>query len=207
MEQRTEEWKQARIGKLTASRFHEAIARVKSGWGASRANYLADLAVQRLTGVGSDGIMTHDMMVGTEREPDARAAYAFHTDNEVVEVGFIDHPRILMSGASPDGLVGTDGMVQFKCPANAQHLETLLGEAIAGKHMTQMQWEMATCDRQWCDYVSYNPNFPPDLQLHIRRVPRDHLMVQTLEAQALVFLDELNAKMDKLNALLRRNAA
>lgn len=183
------------------------MARTKSGWGASRANLLAALAVERLTGVPQDSYQNAAMIWGTEQEPQARIAYAFHTDNGVTEVGFIPHPRIAMSGASPDGCIGKNGLLELKCPGSAQHIETLLGEPIADKYILQVQWQMACTDRAWCDWVSFDPRMPPELQLFVKRIDRDHGRIRQMEEQAKTFLAELDAKMAQLNALLQRRVA
>jgi len=105
MEQRSPEWFAARLGKVTASRIADVMATTKSGYGAGRANYMAELICERMTGKRQEGYTNAAMQWGTDQEPFARAAYEFLTDRTVSEVGFIDHPTIPMSGASPDGLV------------------------------------------------------------------------------------------------------
>lgn len=201
MEQRTDGWWQARLGKVTASRIADAVAKTKSGWGAGRANYMAELVAERLTGVSANGYTNAAMQWGIDTEPEARAAYQFYRDADVVEVGFIDHPSIGMAGASPDGLVGDEGMVEIKCPQTATHIDTLLGTPIADKYIKQMQWQMACCERQWCDFVSYDPRMPEDLKLHVERVDRDDDLIAQLEADIRTFLGELDTKVDALTKL------
>lgn len=198
MEQRTPEWHQARLGKVTASRMADVIARTKSGWGASRKNYMADLVAERLTGNPTDSFQNAAMKWGTETEPQARAGYAFYRDVEVAEVGFIDHPEIAMTGASPDGLVGEDGLVELKCPNTATHIDTLLNKAIPDKYVVQMQWQMACAGREWCDFVSFDPRMPPDLQMFCHRLERDGERVAELEDMVSEFLGELEALVSKL---------
>ena len=137
------EWFAARLGRVTASRVADVVARTKSGWGASRANYAAQLVAERLTKTVAETFTNAAMQHGTEQEPVARAAYEFYRDADVTEVGFVVHPRIAMSGASPDGLVGADGLVEIKCPNTATHIETLLGGAVPAKYLCQVQWQMA----------------------------------------------------------------
>ncbi len=141
------------------------------------------------------------MQWGTEKEPDARAAYEFRTDATVAEIGFVVHPKIDASGASPDGLVGTDGLVEIKCPNTAGHLETLLGQEIAGKYITQMMWQMACTGRAWCDFVSYDPRMPENMRLFIKRVPRDDARIAELESEVAAFLLEMAVKLSQLNSL------
>lgn len=200
MEQRTDDWFAARLGKVTASRVADVVAKTKSGYSASRENYMADLIVERLTGQKASSFSNAAMEWGTEQEPHARAAYSARTGELVEEVGFIDHPTIAMSGASPDGLVG-DGIVEFKCPNTATHLEYLLAGKPPEKYVTQMQWQMACTGRPWCDFVSYDPRLPEHLQMLIVRVPRDEKRIAELEDEVRKFLAELNEKVKKLQEL------
>ena len=202
MEQRTTEWHTARLGKVTASRVADVIAKTKSGYGASRANLMADLIVERLTGQPASTFTNAHMEWGTEQEPHARAAYSARTGELVEEVGFIDHPRIANSGASPDGLVA-DGLVEFKCPATATHLDTLLAQTVPGKYIAQMQWQMACTGRAWCDFVSYDPRLPERLRMFVKRVERDNDYIKMLEAEVTLFLSELEEKLNKLEEINR----
>lgn len=203
-EQRTEEWFAARCGKVTASRIADALAKTKTGWGASRANYAAQLVCERLTGTPTEGFQNDAMRFGTENEPFARAAYEFRTDNTVELVGFIDHPAIAMSGASPDGLVGDDGMIEIKVPNSATHIDTLLSQTIPQKYQFQMAWQMACKpDRRWCDYVSFDPRLPEEMRLFVKRFPRDDVQIKTLETDIEVFLAEID---DTLKQLRRQYA-
>lgn len=203
IEQGTDEWKQQRLGKCTASRVADVNAKTKTktGWGASRANYAAQLIAERLTGVPADSYTNAAMQWGTDKEPEARAAYEFFASNPVETVGYIEHPFIAMSGASCDGFVGDDGLVEIKCPNTATHIDTLLGDGIDKKYITQMQWQMACTGRKWCDFVSFDPRLPAELQINIQRVVRDEVMIATLEAEVVLFLAEVNAKMQALLAL------
>lgn len=191
MEQRSPEWYAARLGKLTASRIAEALATTKTGWGASRANVRADLIVERLTGSPADNYVNAAMQWGIDQEPAARAAYEFFRDCDVELVAFVDHPRIAMSGCSPDGYIGKDGLVEFKCPLTAQHIDALLGEPIPDKYRKQMQWQMACAGRKWCDYASFDPRMPATMQLHVQRVVRDDKLIKKLEDEAELFLREV----------------
>lgn len=201
LEQGGDAWFQARLGKLTASRISDAIARTKTGWGASRANVMADLIAERLTGVQIEGYTNAAMQRGIEVEPQARAAYAFFRDVTVEPVGFIPHPTITMAGASPDGLVGADGLLELKCPNVATHIETLLTQAIPGKYLDQMAWQMACSGRAWVDYASFDPRMPAELSLFVKRVHRDDKRIAELEVLVREFLAELDAKVTALNGL------
>lgn len=201
MEQGSSEWHKARLGKLTASRMADAVARTKSGWGASRANLMATLMVERLTGQPADSYMNDAMKWGIETEPQARSAYSFITDNDVEQVGFVDHPKIAMSGASPDGLIGTTGAVELKCPNTATHIEFLLSGAIPDKYQKQMTWQLSCLERVWCDFVSFDPRLPTDLQIKVVLFIPSPEQISELEKQAREFLKELDAKLDALNKL------
>jgi putative phage-type endonuclease len=194
-------WLQARLGKATASRIADIVAKTKSGWGASRENYMAELVAERLTGVPAESYTNGAMQWGTATEPQARAEYAFAADVDVVEVGFIEHPRIFMAGASPDGVIGTDGLVELKAPNTATHLRTLLGEPIAAKYITQMQWQMGTTGRLWCDFCSFDPRLPDYARLFIKRIYRDDQMIADLEVEVLEFLKECDRKTAAVRAL------
>ena len=208
IEQGTEEWRQLRLGKVTASRVADVVARTKTGWGASRANYAAELIAERLTGSAAERFQSEAMRWGSETEALARLAYEFHADVEVVQVAFAHHPSIPMAGASPDGLVGDDGLVEIKCPNTATHIDTLLGGSIPGKYETQCQWQMACTGRQWVDWVSFDPRMPEDLRLFVQRIGRDDARIQVLEVEVAEFLAEIDAKIDALvRSVAQRRAA
>lgn len=200
MEQGTAEWLMARLGKVTASRITDLMARTKTGYSTSRANYMAELLVERLSGEPTPCFINAAMAWGTEKEPEARAAYAFHHDADVTEIAFVEHPSIPMAGASPDGLVGADGLVEIKCPMTATHLDTLESGKPAGKYVNQMMWQMACTGRQWCDFVSYDPRLPEHLRLFVCRVERDAERVAEMEAEVSAFLSELDARITNLNS-------
>lgn len=201
--QRSEAWFAQRLAKVTASRVADVIAKTKSGYSASRDNYMADLIVERLTGQKVSNFSNAAMEWGVEQEPHARAAYSAATGELVEEVGFIDHPSIVNSGASPDGLVGDDGLVEFKCPATATHLDTLLAGEMPSKYIPQIQFQMACTNRAWCDFVSYDPRLPEHLQMFVKRVQRDDKRIAELEAEVRKFLAEVDEKVTKLKEFNR----
>lgn len=207
MEQRSDEWFSARLGKVTASRIADVVARTKTGWGASRKNYMAELVAERLTGVRADGFVSAAMQWGTDMEPEARTAYEFYRDATVVEVGFMPHPTIAHSGASPDGLVGDDGLVEIKCPGTSAHIDTLLGATVPEKYVMQMQWQMACSGRLWCDFVSYDPRLPESMRVFCDRIKRDDEQIASLEAAVTEFLAELQRTVDQLQNLYEKEAA
>jgi putative phage-type endonuclease len=198
MDQGTEEWFTIRIGKVTASRVADVIAKTKTGYSATRDNYMAQLVCERLTGQKGDSFSNAAMQHGTETEPLARLSYEVTQNVLVDEVGFVPHPTIEMAGASPDGLVGDDGLLEIKCPNTATHIETLLSQTVPGKYNTQMQFQMACTGRQWCDFVSFDNRLPEELQLFVKRVPRDTVFIRLIEAEIIQFLAELDDKINKL---------
>ena len=205
--QGTPEWHAARAGRVTASRIADMTAKTKTGWGASRANYMAELVAERLTGTVAEGFTNAAMQWGTEKEPEARSAYQLITGNDVAPIGFVIHPTIEMAGASPDGLVGDAGLVEIKCPNTATHIETLLTDTVPEKYMKQMTWQMLCTGRLWCDFLSYDPRLPARMQLFIKRInlPAD---AASYEADVRAFLAEVEAKVAALSAKFQlENAA
>ena len=201
IEQGTDAWHQLRVGKVTASRVADIIAKTKNGYSASRENYLAQLVCEKMTGKPSESFTNAAMIHGIETEPFARAAYESKKDILVEQVGFIHHPSIDGSGASPDGLVGLFGLVEIKCPNTATHIQTLLDQKVPERYNIQMQWQMACTTRQWCDFVSFDPRMSDGLQLFIKRVEYDPVLVATLEKEVIFFLQELEDKINQLNKL------
>lgn len=200
IEQGSQEWFAERCGKVTASRIADLIAKTKSGPAASRANYMAQLVAERLTGAVAESYSNAAMQWGTDMEPEARRNYEFMTNATVDEASFVLHPTIGETGASPDGYVGADGLVEIKCPNTATHIETLLGGSVAGKYVTQIQWQLACTGRQWCDFVSFDPRMPATMSLFIKRVPRDNDLIKLLEADVIEFLSELRTTVARLRA-------
>ena len=207
MEQRSPEWFAARLGKVTASRVADVIAKTKTGPSASRVNYAAELIAERLTGCPTEKFSNAAMQWGTDNEAGARNAYSFRTDSDVAEVGFIDHPAILMSGASPDGLIGDVGLIEIKCPNTATHLDTLEGQAVPAKYIVQMQWQMACTGRAWCDFASFDPRLPEAMRLFVKRVHRDAAHIAELEAEVSAFLAEIDRRVTFLVQTYSQKAA
>ena len=202
MEQNSPEWFAARAGKVTASRVEAVMAKGQSGKpSATRANYMAQLIAERLTGVVEEGFKSAAMARGNEVEPEARAAYSFMRNVDLTPGGFVQHPTILMAGASPDSLVGEDGLLELKCPNTATHLDTLLGASIDGGYMKQMLWQLSCTGRKWVDFVSFDNRLPPHLQLHSRRIHRDDVKIAEMEAEVKKFLGEIDDKLVALGRL------
>jgi putative phage-type endonuclease len=205
-EQRTEAWFLQRLGKATGSRIADIIAKTKSGYSASRENYQAQLVVERLTNKPTEGFTNSAMQWGTDTEPLARAAYEMARDVMVEEIGFIDHPIVYMSGASPDGFVGEDGLIEIKCPNTATHIDTLLTQTIPAKYIPQIQWQLSCTNRKWCDFVSFDPRMPENLQLYIQRVEFHPEYVEMLIKEVSVFLDEVEKKVNILRNIDVKNS-
>ena len=199
--QGTPEWHALRLGKVTASRVADVIAKTKSGPSASRAKYAAELIAERLTGTTAERFTNAAMAWGTEQEPAARKTYEFYRDTDVEQVAFVLHPTIGDSGASPDGLVDVDGLVEIKCPETHTHIETLLGQAVPAKYVTQMQWQMACTGRAWCDFVSYDPRLPEPMRFFCKRVMRDEVTIAELEREVVAFLNEVRGTVTRLQRL------
>lgn len=180
------------------------MAKTRNGWGASRDAYKAKLVVERLTGVPYEGYVNDDMRRGIELEPEARTAYEFYQGVTVESAEFVPHPEIPMSGASPDGYVGADGLVEFKVPRSHTHLDTLLGQSIPQKYILQMSWQMACTGRTWCDFVSYDPRMPEEMRLFVQRLERSQPLIADIHAHVVAFLREVDDTVANLTQLYRR---
>ena len=207
IEQGSGEWLRERCGKVTASRIADIVAKTKNGPSASRGNYMAQLIAERLTGSVSESYVSPAMEHGTATEDEAVAAYEFYSGLMVERVGFVPHPTIAMTGASPDRLVAAAGLVEVKCPNTATHIETLLGRSVPGKYVHQMQWQMACTEREWCDFVSYDPRLPEELRLFVKRVERDGFAIVELQAAVKDFLADLDTRLAMLREFGRMERA
>ena len=196
IEQGTEEWLKIRLGKVTASGVADVLAKTKSGVSASRGNYLIKLAIQRVTGVVEEGFINDAMQWGKDNEPQARVAYEVASGNFVDQVAFVDHPTIKWFGASPDGLVNDDGLVEIKCPNSATHWSYIKDDGPPTKYYIQMQAQMACTGRSWCDFVSFDPRMPERSRLFIKRVMREDAYIAEMEAEVKKFLDEVAVEVN-----------
>jgi hypothetical protein len=198
--QGTTEWHADRCGKITASRITDVLTKPIKGKQESttRRNYRAELVCERLTGKVPESFQTWEMKRGTELEPFARTEYELRRSVEIQNVGFIVHPRFPFAGGSPDGLIGLDGMVQFKCPKTAIHLDWLMAGIVPMEHRAQMHWEMAVTGRKWNDFVSFDPNLPEHLQLFVKRFDRDEVAIAEIEQEVLKFNAEIEAIIGSL---------
>jgi len=197
--QGTAEWLDARRGKITASRIADVMDFLKKGGeGASRRNYRIELMAERLTGRSEDHYVTPEMAWGSEYESRARAAYEVATDVMVDQIGFALHPTFDFAGASPDSLVGTDGGLEIKCPKTSTHLKWMMADAVPEEHQGQMFWNMLCCEREWWDFVSYDPRLPKGLQIFTKRLERDDVQIAKIEEAVAAFNDEVEVALKPL---------
>ena len=199
--QGTPEWFEQRRGKVTASRIADLMAKTKCGYSTSRQNYLMQLLCERLTGKIEEGYKSAAMQRGNDLEAEARNWYQLETGESVEEVSFIDHPKINFAGASPDGLVGAEGLIEIKCPNTATHIETLRKKEPIDRYYKQMQWQMAVTGRKWCDFVSFDNRLPDNLAYFCKRIPRDEAVIQEIEQEVQAFLLELDVTMAELSVM------
>lgn len=206
IEQGSAEWFAARLGRITASRVSDVMARTKSGYGAARKNYMMELLCQRLTGNREEGFTSAAMQRGIDMEPLARSAYEVETGRIVTEASFVTNPLYDQIGASPDGFVGDDGLIEIKCPNTAQHVACLQKNEPDSKYWWQMQCQMFCTDALWCDFVSFDDRMPEQLQVFITRVDRDEQAIETLRDECLEFLGELEKLEIAMTEKMRKAA-
>lgn len=207
MTQGTDAWFGRRIGKLTASRMADVLATTKSGPSASRKNYLAQLIAERLTGARQESFTNAAIEWGIENEPLARAEYEILTDCCVDQVDFVDHPTIEWCGASPDGTVSTNGLIEIKCPNTATHIDYLLGQKPPAKYVPQMALQLACTGRKWVDFVSYDPRLPEEHRLFVVRYTPEPAYLETIDKEARAFLAEVAETIDRLNNIKHEYAS
>lgn len=203
VEQGSEEWHMHRVSSLGASQIEPVMAKGKGGTpSVTRSNLMAELAAERLTGCRTDSFCSDDMRRGQELEADARRCYEFIKEVEVAQIGMFKHDRISFTHASPDGVVGDDGLIEIKCQKTKSHIGYLLGDEIPRKYILQMQWQMACSDgRAWVDFVSYDPRMPVDLQLFVKRFHRDQPMIDAIESYVTIFLQEVDEMVARLESV------
>jgi putative phage-type endonuclease len=195
-QQRSPKWIADRWGKITASKFNDVISKTKSGYSASRKNYLAELVIERLTPPPTEdiGYKSESMQFGIDNEPVARLEYELITGNTVDEAFFEQLTEDV--GASPDGYVGADGLIEIKCPNTATHIETLKRQDVPKQYIAQIQGQMMVTGRNWCDFISYDPRLPENAQIFIKRVERDQEYIDNLKNELAKFIQELNQEVE-----------
>mgnify|MGYP003335657863 FL=1 len=205
IEQGSEAWRLLRVGKVSASRMADLLAKTKTGFSASRAKYMAQLLCERMTGQPTEFFITPAMQRGTEIEPVARAAYEAENLVSVEQVAWVEHPSISLAGCSPDGCVGEHGLIEIKCKEIHNHLDSILNDRIDPDHQAQMMWQMACTGRQWCDYVCFDDRAPEGLQLFVKRLHRDEEKIKAMEDEVIKFLKDLEDMIQKLNEIKEKN--
>lgn len=192
MIQGSEEWHAARLGRVTASRVADVMAKTKTGYSASRTNYMMELLCQRLTGKREEGFTSAAMQRGTELESSARSVYEAENGVIVIECGLVQHSTIAMFAASPDGIIGSDGLLEIKCPNTSTHIDFLRTGKPDGKYQLQMLAQMACTGRDWCDFVSFDDRLPEPLQFYCIRFYRDDCRIKEMLTEIQKFLEELD---------------
>lgn len=203
-------WIQSRVGKVTASNLWKVVRRQKNGKTyAAHDDYLAQLVMERLTGRAADNYVSEAMEIGTMREDGAALHYAMETGADVQFSDFVNHPTIEGCGASPDRLVDDMGLIEIKCPQPKAHFDFLMTDEIPENYWWQMQWQMACTERQWCDFMSYSPEFDarPALVAKIKRVERDDEAIMQAENLAMLFIEEVKARVEKLEQIAAQGGA
>jgi len=197
MKQRTDDWWNARRGQVGASRVYDVCT---GGKGITRQNFMDELICLIVTGQ-KDNFTNQYIEWGIDQEPKARQMYEIVTGNDVAEVGWVCHPHLHRTGASPDGLVSDDGLLEIKCPASKTHQAFILNDKIAKKYIYQMQWQMECTGRKWCDFASYDPRFPDPLKIKIQRVNFDKELVEKITENVVTFVNELEEKLAHIREL------
>jgi len=195
IDQGTEEWLAMRIGWITASRFKDVKA---GGAGKTRLSYMYQLAAEALTDSREEGYTSEYMQWGTETEPQARSMYEFSTNNDVEQIAFIKLGGENKIGCSPDGLISNDGMVEFKCPKTTTQIETFLSGKMPTGHAAQVQGQLWVAQREWCDFVSFDPRIDGDASFFIQRQYRDEKAIKEISEACFKFEDDLKEIILKL---------
>lgn len=207
IEQGSEGWFAQRLGKVTASRIKDVMAKTKSGPAATRKNYMMELLCQRLTGNREESYTNAAMQRGIDLEPLARSAYEVANDVFVTEAGFVVHPDYSDTGASPDGFIGDDGLIEIKCPNTAQHIACIQSGEYDKKYFWQMQHQIWCTGRDWCDFVSFDDRLPEPLQMFSVRLERDHQSIEKMSNEIAIFVSELEELESQMKSLAQELAA
>ena len=196
--QGTDEWLKKRLGKITGSTIHKIMSLKENS--STRSKLLQDLTLERLSGSPTKNIVTGPMARGLELESEARKAYE-KVNQEVTLIGFIDHPTIKEAGASPDGLVGEDGIIEIKCLNIKSHNEIIKKQTIPKQYNLQIQFQLACTNRAWCDFVAYHPE--ADYKLYVKRVLPENELIKEIHEKAIIFVGEVE---EKYRAMKERNS-
>lgn len=199
LEQGSDEWKQARLGHVTASNMAEVMSKGKgTAEAVGRYKYKVRLVAERLTMTPGESYTNAAMQWGIEQEQFACIAYEAQKETFVDKIGFVLHPDIKWLGVSPDRIVGHEGLIEVKCPNTTTHLDYLFENKVPAEYYKQIQCQLWVTGRQWCDFVSYDPRLPKRNQLLIVRTERDESLIKEMEAETLKFLAEVETLIIKL---------
>ena len=196
--QGTEEWLKKRLGKITGSTIHKIMSLKENS--STRAKLLQDLTLERISGSPTKNIVTGPMARGLELESEARNAYELK-NQKVILTGFINHPTIKEAGASPDGLVGEDGLIEIKCLNIKNHNEIVNKQTLPKQYNLQIQFQLACTNRAWCDFVAYHPE--SDHSLYVKRVLPEYDLIKEIHEKAIIFVSEVE---EKYRAMKERNS-
>ena len=196
--QGTEEWLKKRLGKITGSTIHKIMSLKENS--STRAKLLQDLTLERISGSPTKNIVTGPMARGLKLESEARKAYEL-VNKKVILTGFIDHPSIKQAGASPDGLIGEDGLIEIKCLNIKNHNEIVNKQTLPKQYNLQIQFQLACTNRAWCDFVAYHPE--SDHSLYVKRVLPEYDLIKEIHEKAIIFVGEVE---EKYRAMKERNS-
>ncbi|MDC0183035.1 YqaJ viral recombinase family protein [Nitrosomonadales bacterium] len=196
--QGTQEWLKKRLGKITSSTIHKIMSSKENS--STRTRLMQDLIFERISGSPTKNIVTAPMARGLELESEARKAYELQ--NEIVILsGFIEHPTIKDAGASPDGLIGDDGLIEIKCLNKKSHEEIIRKQVLPRQYYIQIQFQLACTQRLWCDFVAYHPD--ADKPLYVQRIKPEIKLIKEIHEKALVFISEVE---EKYREMKKRNS-
>jgi len=200
--QGSDEWFAARVGKITASRLGDIMRKTKWGEATYKAKVRLELAIERITGKSASSVvMNQAMRDGVDREPDARKLFEAITGKEVALCGSFDHPDIVNTSASPDGLLRDENAVlELKCPTHVTHAKNLMSDKMPKNYEYQVQWQIACTESDFAYFASYHPDFGKDLRLKYVKVERDDEVIKSLEEEIRAFdisIEDLIIKIQK----------
>lgn len=202
--QGSESWFKARMGKITASKLSDLMKKTKYGESTYKTRLRMELAIERITGKSaSDNFMNQAMKNGVEREPDARLLFEAITGKEVALCGSFDHPEVVNTSASPDGLIrGENAVLELKCPTHVTHAKNLLSDKMPKNYEYQVQWQIACTESEYAYFASYHPDFPPELRLKYIRVEKDDKLIAEIEKE----VREFDAEVEDLITKIKKGA-
>lgn len=197
IEQGSDLWLALRLGKVTASRMKDVLSKGRGTAQSKTAEtYMMELLCERLTGDAKPFFENDAMQWGTATEPQARAMYELMSGNTVNEVAFVEHNEFI--GISPDGLIGDDGLLEIKCPATITQVRRALTDNYSKDYYTQIQCQLWVTERQWCDFLSFDPRLDIDASYLLQRVERDDVFIADMEEKTYLFVDVMNELYKKL---------